>query len=84
MGLDVAFNRKQALNAGMTLVVMPNADEGYLAEAIQIYGDQSDPSDIRYLNYLKSEGEYLQIEGCKFVLDIANAKAWVEIEEPEY
>lgn len=64
MGLDVAFNRKQALDAGMKVVNMPNADEDYIAEAVQIYDDSSDPSDIRYLNYLKSEGEYLKIEGC--------------------
>lgn len=83
MGLDVAFNRQQALNAGLKLVNESNGTSEQIAEAM-LEGDN------QYANWLAQtteyivcpENEYLVANGGVDGMIVVRANKWGQIYAP--
>lgn len=67
MGLDISFDRKKALAAGMERKVVRNGTDGEIRTAEIMVADGS--AEQEYLNYLRSESTIVQIPGTDWWLD---------------
>ena len=85
MGLDIAFNRAAALDAGLVIEVLKNATEQEIAEAESDYP----PGDL-YLEYLRDTTRCIRVPGENFYTEdgggtddiVVRANKWGRIYAP--
>lgn len=62
MGLDIAFNRKQALEAGLEIVIRPNASPESIARA-----EADDDFDVDYMIWVSGSSPCVQVPGTELL-----------------
>ena len=86
MGLDVSFNRQQAIDAGLELFVDYNGTEEEIAA---VKADVQDSMDEAYLEYLQREQEFIRIPSTGLIAAndgvqtiVVRANKWGLLYEP--
>ena len=59
MGLDIHFNKEQAINAGLVIAIMPNGTAEEIAEETA-----SEYADQEYIAWLAQERQFIQVPNC--------------------
>lgn len=84
MGLDVAFDRAQAIEAGLEVFVDTHGTHEDIAHA-----EQDPHGDPDYLAWLKEESEYIRVPGIELVTHtdsgdriIVRANKWGQVYGP--
>lgn len=85
MGLDISFNREQAIAAGLQLNMLARSTEEEIAEALQ--GPYAEDKD--YIQYLQRVEEVVHIPGTEYVAEnggvdtiVIRANKWGSIYGP--